>query len=189
MNRRQFTNAIVAVAFLMGSSCVARVPDLSFAEAAEIVSRAPEFNRYARLVNVERLDHAKDSMDSVTFGKFTFQYLNAPAGAAPIEASVDFRYDEGKWWLNSFDYGCPGDCYIVNVYDGPTKESSERSCSGRNKGLGNWERPSSEGIVSSNPAQRPVAVLRKQMRLHGVKDWGVRLLRDVFWVLLRGWSR
>jgi hypothetical protein len=119
MDRLQGTNA---VAFLMGSSCVvARVPDLSFQEAAEIVSRAPEFNRYARLVKVEHLDHAKDSMDSVTFGKFAFRYLNAPAGAVLIEARVDFRYHEGRWYLNPFDYGCPRDCRHAYVYDGPDK--------------------------------------------------------------------
>jgi hypothetical protein len=69
----------------------------------------------------ENLDHWKGSVDSVTMGEFTFQYLNAAAGAAPIEASVDFRYHAGKWWLGSFDYGCPGDCRFVNVYDGPDK--------------------------------------------------------------------
>jgi hypothetical protein len=100
---------------------VARIPDLAFSDAAEIISRAPEFNRYAHLIKVESLDHAKDSMDSVTFGKFTFQYLHAPADAAPIAARVDFRYHEGKWYLNQFDYGCPRDCHFVYVHDGPDK--------------------------------------------------------------------
>ena len=35
-------------------------PDLSFSDAADIISRAPEFHRYARLVKVARLDHVKD---------------------------------------------------------------------------------------------------------------------------------
>jgi hypothetical protein len=122
MDCPQSTVATVVMALLTGSGCfVARVPDISFSEAAEIISRAPEFNRYARLVKVERLDHWKDSMNSVTMGRFTFQYLNAPTDAALIEASVDFRYHEGKWWLGSFDYGCPSDCHFVNVYDGPDK--------------------------------------------------------------------
>ena len=126
------TAAIAAVFFMAASSCAVRIPDLSFSDAASIISRAPEFNRYARLSRVESLDHAKDSMDSVTFGKFTFQYLNAPDGAPPIEASVDFRYHEGKWYLNQFDYGCPRDCHFVKVYDGPDKrKQQQKSDSGR----------------------------------------------------------
>jgi hypothetical protein len=89
-------------------------------EAAEIISRAPEFNRYARLVEVESLHHEKDSMDSVTLGKFTSRYLHSAPSALLIEASVDFI--EGKWYLNGFHYGCPTDCRSVNVYDGPGKK-------------------------------------------------------------------
>ena len=123
MDRLQSAVATIAVvASLMDASCyVTRVPDLSFSGAGEIISRAPEFNHYARLSQVERLVHEKDSGDSVTFGKFTFQYLNAPVDATLIEASVDFRYHEGKWYLNEFNYGCPRDCHFVNVYDGPTR--------------------------------------------------------------------
>jgi hypothetical protein len=114
--------AAVAVVFLMGASCyTARVPGLSFSDAARIISQAPEFNRYASLIKVERLDHAKDSMDSVTFGTFTFQYLSAPPNTPPIEARVDFRYHVDRWRLNQFDYRCPRDCHVVNVYDGPDK--------------------------------------------------------------------
>ncbi len=112
----------VAMALAIGPSCyVDRVPDLTLSRASGIITQAPEFNRYARLVRVERLDHAKDSMDFVTFGKFTFQYLNAPHDTPPIRADVDFRYHEGKWYLNQFDYGCPHDCHFVYVFDGPDK--------------------------------------------------------------------
>ena len=105
---------------VLGCAISSPVPDLSRADAARIVSSAPEFSRYAKLEAVERLDHA-DSMDSVTFGTFSFVYLNSSPEAMPIKAKVDFRYHEGRWYLNEFDYGCPNDCHFVWVFDGPTK--------------------------------------------------------------------
>jgi hypothetical protein len=123
MGRSQTGVFCVAMASALAAGCyVNRIPDLSLAEASEIISRAPEFNRYARLVKVERVDHAKDSMDDMSFGKFTFAYLNSPSDAPLIEASVDLRNHEGKWYLNQFDYGCPRDCHFVYVFDGPDKK-------------------------------------------------------------------
>jgi len=57
---------------------LARVPDLSLSDGAKIISRAPEFNQYARLPRMERIRHFKGSMDHTSVGDFTFQYLNAP---------------------------------------------------------------------------------------------------------------
>ena len=114
----------VAIAFFTSVGCdVIHVPDLSVSDAASMISRAPEFNRYARLIKVESVDHQKDSMEGATFGTFAFLYLNSPANAPLIEATVDFRYQEGKWYLNEFDYGCPHDCHFVYVYDGPGKHT------------------------------------------------------------------
>jgi len=62
-----------------------RIPELARSEAAEIISRTPEFNRYARLLNVERVDHLKDSMDSVSYVLFTFAHLNSAPDAPPIK--------------------------------------------------------------------------------------------------------
>ncbi len=122
MSRLPITIAAFAVAFLTCTGCFKNnIPDLSFTDAADIISHAQEFNRYARLIKVERLDHQKDSMDLATFGKFTFQYLNVPADAPIIEATVDFRYHEGRWYLNQFDYGEPPDRHYVYVFDGPDK--------------------------------------------------------------------
>lgn len=123
MSRSHTGSLFLVLASVIAASCyVSRIPDLTLPEAAEIISRGPEFNRYARLVAVESLHHEKDSMDSVTFGKFTFRYLNSQDNAPLIEARVDFRYHEGKWYLNGFYYGCPTDCRDVNVYDGPDKK-------------------------------------------------------------------
>src|SRR5512143_4167271 len=83
-----------------------RIPDLHPSEAAKIISHAPEFNRYARLLNVERVHHLKDSMDTVSYGTFTFIHLNAAPGVSPIKGWADFRYRDGAWHLIQFDYGC-----------------------------------------------------------------------------------
>jgi hypothetical protein len=110
-----------AAGFLAGASCYGAVPDPLPSDVAGIISRAPEFNRYARLVQVERIDHQKGSLNGASTGRFTFHYLNSPTGGPPLEARVDLRYHEGRWYLNRFDYGCPADCHFVEVYGGPEK--------------------------------------------------------------------
>jgi hypothetical protein len=122
--RSHFAAVRGALFCLLSSSCsLPRPPDLPIADAAKIISAASEFNRYARLVKVERVDHLKGSMDTVSYGEFTFRYLDHPSDAPTIMAKADFRYIEGKWYLNEFFYGCPGtDCHSVNVYDGPDKK-------------------------------------------------------------------
>lgn len=64
--------AFIAVAASLVSCYVNRVPDVSLSEAASIISRAPEFNRYARLVKVQSIYPLKDSMEGASFGKFNF---------------------------------------------------------------------------------------------------------------------
>ena len=54
-----------------GIQYLTTIPDLPYSEAEKIISRAPEFNRYARLLNVKRINHLKDSLDSVSYGFFT----------------------------------------------------------------------------------------------------------------------
>ncbi|HTQ54309.1 MAG TPA: hypothetical protein VMI94_07595 [Bryobacteraceae bacterium] len=113
--------SITPVALLVGLLlCVAAIrqvwiPGLHPAKAAALINAAPEFNRYAALVSVARVDRLKGSMASVSYGVFTFRYLNSPVDAAPIKANADFRYWGGSWHLNQLDYGCPADCRIVNV--------------------------------------------------------------------------
>jgi hypothetical protein len=70
-------------------------------------------------------------MDSVSYGFFTFEYLNSLQNAPPIKGWADFRYWDGKWQLNQFDYGCDHsaldstmrvtDCHLVDVYNPPAK--------------------------------------------------------------------
>ena len=118
--------ASLAVVCALGISCdTIRIPDLTASEGAVLISRAPEFNRYARLLKVERVDHLKDSMNSMSYGLFTFVHLNSLPGAPPIKGWADFRYWDGKWYLNQFDYGCnhsgldptmrATDCHSVDV--------------------------------------------------------------------------
>lgn len=120
---------VVTTVFALGAGCdITRTPDLTVSEAAKLISRAPEFYRYARLTRVERVDHLKDSMDSVSYGLFTFVQLASPSTAAvPIKGWADFRYWDREWHLNQFDYGCDhsaldpamraADCHIVNCYN------------------------------------------------------------------------
>ena len=100
-----------------------RVPDLPIARAAELIIKAPEFNRYARLVKVDGLYHEKASMKRRSDGSFAFQYLNARADALPIRANVHFAYWRGAWHLGAFDYGCPSNCHFVDVYNEPVDDS------------------------------------------------------------------
>jgi hypothetical protein len=50
-----------------------------------------------------------------------FFYLNSPSDAPPVKGQADFRYIEGKWYLNGFDYGCPTHRF-VNICDRPDKK-------------------------------------------------------------------
>lgn len=121
---RKFTLVASRSRSLFLANCYAnRVPDLSISEAASIISRAPEFNGYARLISVKSIYNQTGSMQGVCFGEFTFSYSNSPVGAPVIDARVDFRYHGGKWYLNQFNYNCPHDCHIVDVFDGPAKHA------------------------------------------------------------------
>ncbi|HUI54337.1 MAG TPA: hypothetical protein VLY04_05170 [Bryobacteraceae bacterium] len=76
--------SILTVAVLVGTVLFVAVvsermiPDLAPVRAAELVKAAPEFNRYAVLVQVRDIRHMKASMASVSYGDFSFRYLNSP---------------------------------------------------------------------------------------------------------------
>ncbi len=121
---RRWLSAAFVVVVLFGIPAwysAIQVPDLPPSKAADLISRAPEFNVYSRLVKVEHIFHAKGSMECVSYGTFTFRYQNSPADAPPMRANADFRYWDGMWHLNQFDYGCPSDCHNVDVYNDPPK--------------------------------------------------------------------
>jgi hypothetical protein len=132
MRRCSIFGVFIAIAFAFDIGCdILRIPDLTVSEASHLISRAPEFNRYARLLQVERLDHLKDSMDSVSYGLFSFVYLNSPPDAKHMKGWADFRYWDREWHLNAFDYGCnhsalypelrATDCHSVQVYNPPPR--------------------------------------------------------------------
>ena len=127
MSRR---STIVGVLMLfvpvfLTSGCHSRPPDITQSKAAELIERAPEFNQYARLVKIGRIVHATHSAETISEGDFTFRHLDAPADVPPIQGNADFRYWDGTWHLNQFEYGCRGvqldDCHIVHVYNDPPK--------------------------------------------------------------------
>ncbi len=112
----------VVIVLAVSASCrIIPIPDLSPAEAAEIIARAPEFNRYHRLVKVDSVYHAEGSADTVSVAQFSLLYLGDPPSAPLMKGKADFRYHEGRWYLNEFDFGCPTDCHIINVNDGPDR--------------------------------------------------------------------
>jgi hypothetical protein len=130
--RRPHGGLILACLVLAACAAVryfTRIPDLPKSQASKIISRTPEFNRYARLLSVERIDHLKDSLDSVSYGLFTFVYLNSTPDAPPVKGWADFRYWDREWHLTQFDYGCDhraldstmraSDCHSVDVYNPP----------------------------------------------------------------------
>ena len=98
-------------------------PDLTTSQAAEMISHAPEFNRYAHLQAVETTAREGDSLaDCCYYGYFMFRYLSAPSDATPIKAQAQFRYYDGVWHLFNFTYGCPGSgCQTVWVQTPPLK--------------------------------------------------------------------
>ena len=88
-----------------------------------MISRAPEFNRYARLLTTDRTAREGESLaDCCYYGYFTFRYLDAPSDATPIKAQAQFRYYDGMWHLFNFSYGCPGSsCRSVWVAMPPSR--------------------------------------------------------------------
>jgi hypothetical protein len=115
---------LAPVVYLGAAFCYAGyVPSLPVSKARELIARAPEFNRYAHLVTVASVNQGKESMDSLSYGRFMFQFRNAPSDAAAIPAVADFRYSHGAWRLHTFDYGCPSDCRQVTVYNPPEDDS------------------------------------------------------------------
>jgi len=111
---------VIAVLLTISTACGRPKPispDLMAPAAAELISRAPEFNRYAQLLTVDNTTRDGDSLaDCCYHGYFTFRYLNAEAGATPIKAYAEFRYYDGVWHFTGFNYGCPGSrCQSVVV--------------------------------------------------------------------------
>jgi hypothetical protein len=133
VNGRVVVGLVAVGVFGLGVGCnILGPPDISIRDAAKLISRAPEFNRYARLIGVGRVDHLKDSMDSVSYGYFTFVQTGPPAAAAaPRKGWADFRYWDREWHLVEFDYGCDhealdsdarlGECHSVQCYNPPPR--------------------------------------------------------------------
>jgi hypothetical protein len=118
--------SLVVVAYLGAAAYYSdHVRELSISQAANLIAGAPEFNRYARLVEVVSIQQGKDSMKRWSGGRFTFHYLNPVAGVPPIRANVQFAFWRRAWHLTHFDYGCPSDCHFVTVYNEPADNSHD----------------------------------------------------------------
>jgi len=102
------------------------VSKLPVTEAERLISKAPEFGRYARLFRVESVHPGQGSLKRSADGQFYFNYLDAPSRSPVISARVHFAYWRGAWHLSNVDYGCPGDCHSVHVYNDPRPSAISR---------------------------------------------------------------
>jgi len=129
MERKALLGVCVSLFF---AACGFYSPNLTPQLAATLISKAPEFNRYAELLKVDSLTRQADSLAYCCyFGLFTFRYLNAPVGAPTIKAYAEFVYWDGTWHFTAFDYGCDhsalvggttaSDCYAVQCANPPEK--------------------------------------------------------------------
>jgi hypothetical protein len=108
--------SMFAALLTLMTACKPVSPNLTTAEAAELISQAPEFNRYAQLLTMDSAARDGDSMaDCCYHGYFTFRHLNAEFGVPPIRAYAEFRYYDAVWHVSDFSYGCPAKCKSVNV--------------------------------------------------------------------------
>jgi len=123
--------SLVAYLFVL-AACALHSPDLTPQFATELISKAPEFNLYARLVKIESVTRQKDSLSYCCYyGSFLFRYIGAPDGSPPITAYAEFRYWDETWHFTGFDYGCnhsaltgaatASDCHTVHCYNPPAK--------------------------------------------------------------------
>lgn len=100
------------------------VSNLPVSDAERLISQAPEFHRYARLIRVGSIYQGKDSMKRRADGNFSFNYLDRPGNSPAISGRAAFFYSRGAWYLGDFDYGCPDDCHSVQVYIEPEDHSN-----------------------------------------------------------------
>ena len=97
-------------------------PDLTTAAAAEQITRAPEFSRYAELLAVDSATREGDSLADCCYrAYFTFRYRTAGVNVAPIKAHAEFRYWDAVWHFTHFSYGCPEKCQSVTPATPPLK--------------------------------------------------------------------
>ena len=110
---------VIAIAFFI-SGCTG--PPLTVTQAEKVIAQTPEFIESRQLIAVTDLwDTGRTSShryDHCCYtGLFTFRFtktrLNTTQHGEAIEARAEFRYFDGKWHLQTFNYGQPPNVEIV----------------------------------------------------------------------------
>ena len=95
----------VVFAFLVWAIDVTHSPGLMPAEAGALISARPEFNQYAKLVEVSSTTRYGGSLKDCCYWA-DFRFLQFGSNAV-IPAHAEFRYSNGAWHLQMFSYGKP----------------------------------------------------------------------------------
>jgi hypothetical protein len=109
--RKRFQLFLVLIVIPFAAGCGS--PDLTRSEAGQIIARTPEFNATRKLINVKSTTRGADSLDYCCYtAEFIFEFtVPVPSTRISVGTSVDavgeFRYWDGKWHLQSFDYKAP----------------------------------------------------------------------------------
>ena len=108
-----FSTGVALFVFLLWLGFGVHTPDLTPTRAASLISARPEFNRYARIVEVSSTARGADSLKNSTYWA-EFMFLQN-GSATIIKAHAEFYYWQGAWRLDSFWYGEPPNVKMVDV--------------------------------------------------------------------------
>ena len=91
-------------------SVASRVPALRTANANNIISAAPEFNRSYANPMVTSLEMGRNSMQATCFAIVAFQ-VNRTSDT--VDGSAFFQYWEHEWHLAALSYGVPPNVTVI----------------------------------------------------------------------------
>ena|SRR6202050_609654 len=93
-------------------SMASRVPALPAANANNIISATPEFNRsYANPV-VTSLEMGRNSMQATCLARVSFR-VNRTSNT--VDGSAFFKYWEHEWHLTALPYGVPPNVTVIKL--------------------------------------------------------------------------
>ena len=91
-----------ALSILVFAINVPLSPALTPSQAGALIAARPEFNRYAKLIQVSSTTRGADSLKDVEYSaEFTFLQFGSNA---IVPAHAEFCYYEGRWRLQDFMY-------------------------------------------------------------------------------------
>ena len=109
MHLRRFTMIVAVGVFIAGCTS----PPLTETDAAQIISRTPQFNNSRRMVKLVSAHRSSPESYCCYDVLFTFQRIGS--NQAPVTGHAEFRYWGGKWHLQQFYYDEPGGSSVTTV--------------------------------------------------------------------------